>query len=1052
MFEVHYKKGLEFVAKQDYKKAIQEFDEALKLSPNYHPALTQRGVAYFMLGQYQKAILDLDRANTLDPQNFGIFWHRALVYFNLHQHQQALQDINEALKLLPANGSYLALKAQIQKAMNVEALLQTGTNLFNQQKYQEALLKVNEAIRLNPNYAEAYCLRGSCYRGLGKLKESVFEYEKALQLKPNFLWIYYNLALTCRLLGVHQQILNNIDLFLKLAPGNASAIALRNEAQNKLRISAVGLEALALRKQVSQVIFPNVQKYFLDMQTKWYGAAANGDFKILQQMVLTYPGTVHMTNPHDRTALHAAAATGQVAVMEFLLNHGANIQSVCKTDGYNVMDYAIQNNQLESLKFLRSKGLPPNKLAAGDYVLFSEVPVIPRITFAAGADDFYMGGGLSFNALVERLEALNMANCNLSQAKTALQDITSYVNALNSWVAERLANYIDFRDYAKPIQAYCATKKAQIQKRVDVKGTVQHHVASKGFTPILEYYIEQGVGLAIPDSLGNTPLHVAAANGHLSCIKVMMEKAVPAKNYCDPGKQVLTQKELINKANQDGLTPLHCAAANGHILVMQYLMFRGADTNAKSKAGLNALDYAAQNKKDVAVVWLKDIQVITLGTVRIHVVKSHEHNNEWLITSFLATCPQAQSSFYVRTEQQTDPVKVNANQDNVLVVLTENAIKEAMKQLDYVPALQRKSTAVAVLGTTSIAHFQESLANPEKQIANHGIKDEVSLSRVKDSIEKSEVKIIYPGVLAAKTARTEWGLAMMAYEPEKVVLYPNFNKYYDHVRLTHKKCAQIGGATTIIGKIIINVVAIKLGINVTRGFGASIANIALGSAPSLVQGACEDFFQVTCEDFLGVPKARELIPYAYSLGEKVRFSSEPFFTLSSSIQSMPIFNKYVNTSTTFQSVSPTTVHCNLPATTLPVLKASSTQVPPTSSTAAITAKLALQPAASLPQSTLQSATLLREKQQTELYYKQNQFTVKQALSQTAVTMTKSPANYGSVASHSVLSSSNNHSVVTSSGGTVTTGNGIAVTTSDSPNYYGGSDRRGVGGDYSRKGW
>ena len=46
----------------------------------------------------------------------------------------------------------------------------------------------------------------------------------------------------------------------------------------------------------------------------------------------------------------------------------------------------------------------------------------------------------------------------------------------------------------------------------------------------------------------------------------------------------------IHKADDDSWTPLHAAAANGHASIARYLMDRGADTQAATEEGETALD------------------------------------------------------------------------------------------------------------------------------------------------------------------------------------------------------------------------------------------------------------------------------------------------------------------------------------------------------------------------------------------------------------------------------------------------------------------------------
>jgi len=62
-----------------------------------------------------------------------------------------------------------------------------------------------------------------------------------------------------------------------------------------------------------------------------------------------------------------------------------------------------------------------------------------------------------------------------------------------------------------------------------------------------------------------TPLHWAAANGHLSVVEYLVN-----------------QKADINAKDKDRWTPLHSAAEKGHLSVVEYLVNQKADINAKN--------------------------------------------------------------------------------------------------------------------------------------------------------------------------------------------------------------------------------------------------------------------------------------------------------------------------------------------------------------------------------------------------------------------------------------------------------------------------------------
>ena len=63
-------RGNAYAAKGDYDRAIQDFDQSIKLNPAYAKPFNNRGVAYLKKGEYDLAIKNLDEAIRLNP-NYG---------------------------------------------------------------------------------------------------------------------------------------------------------------------------------------------------------------------------------------------------------------------------------------------------------------------------------------------------------------------------------------------------------------------------------------------------------------------------------------------------------------------------------------------------------------------------------------------------------------------------------------------------------------------------------------------------------------------------------------------------------------------------------------------------------------------------------------------------------------------------------------------------------------------------------------------------------------------------------------------------------------------
>src|SRR5262245_31649924 len=58
----HNNRGTGYVKKGEYDSAIQDFDQAIKINPNYVKALNNRGVAYQKKGEIDRSIQDFDAA------------------------------------------------------------------------------------------------------------------------------------------------------------------------------------------------------------------------------------------------------------------------------------------------------------------------------------------------------------------------------------------------------------------------------------------------------------------------------------------------------------------------------------------------------------------------------------------------------------------------------------------------------------------------------------------------------------------------------------------------------------------------------------------------------------------------------------------------------------------------------------------------------------------------------------------------------------------------------------------------------------------------------
>ena len=75
---------------------------------------------------------------------------------------------------------------------------------------------LTEVIERNPADPEAYNVRGSAYGRGGRYREALRDFDKAIELQPNFYQAYANRALIQRFLGDQQAALNDYNRSIEL--------------------------------------------------------------------------------------------------------------------------------------------------------------------------------------------------------------------------------------------------------------------------------------------------------------------------------------------------------------------------------------------------------------------------------------------------------------------------------------------------------------------------------------------------------------------------------------------------------------------------------------------------------------------------------------------------------------------------------------------------------------------------------------------------------------------------------------------------------------------
>jgi len=171
--------GLAFYVQKQHQKALDSFDLAIRLQPDFFEAHGNRGAMLAALGRHHEAIESYRNALAIKPDFADAHCNLGSALTHLQRYDEALASLDRALELRPDYP---------------DALYNRGNALKPLKRYEEALASYDRAIALQPNHADAHNNRGQVLRELERYDEALASYDRALELRPQHIMAHCNAA------------------------------------------------------------------------------------------------------------------------------------------------------------------------------------------------------------------------------------------------------------------------------------------------------------------------------------------------------------------------------------------------------------------------------------------------------------------------------------------------------------------------------------------------------------------------------------------------------------------------------------------------------------------------------------------------------------------------------------------------------------------------------------------------------------------------------------------------------------------------------------------
>jgi len=242
-FRVRYNLGSAYRLVKDYKKATEEFEEAIKLNAQYVDTYSILAVTYAEDGRIEDAKKVLLDALKIAPDESKIYLNLANAFKECKEYQTAIDLVNRAIKLDHNNPQcYLKLGAiygemkdypkaidAFNKMIELDKNNPKGYyNLANALRLAGDITKAigayEKAIELNPLDSNSHLNLAGIYLQERKVELALNEFVKAKEINPQSLNIRYNLAVSYLLLNEKDKAKRELKEILQISPNYKSAI------------------------------------------------------------------------------------------------------------------------------------------------------------------------------------------------------------------------------------------------------------------------------------------------------------------------------------------------------------------------------------------------------------------------------------------------------------------------------------------------------------------------------------------------------------------------------------------------------------------------------------------------------------------------------------------------------------------------------------------------------------------------------------------------------------------------------------------------------------
>ncbi len=253
--------------------------------------------------------------------------------------------------------------------------------------------------------------------------------------------------------------------------------------------------------------------------SKFSRDAGRGKLDKIKKQLEENPNLINELEEKNEDVLHYSAKRNNVESLKFLLSKGASVDS-SDEDGVTALWYASSNGSTAAAKLLLEHGADPCHADNNKYT------------------PFHMAGAKDAHEILKEF---------LARKKENGKQLVVNVNLLNKNAETPLHHTLKYDRKGTEKSALLLIKAGADFKLVDQSGyRVIHRAAQSNYPLTIEALIKKGEAPDIVDQQNNTPLYYAIQGEHIDCIKMLLKFGAKVDKKCKAFVEQSDNKEIKN--------------------------------------------------------------------------------------------------------------------------------------------------------------------------------------------------------------------------------------------------------------------------------------------------------------------------------------------------------------------------------------------------------------------------------------------------------------------------------------------------------------------------